>query len=103
MTDSTASAAWYRVSATTTATASPTYRTSSTASGRWSGMTVSSVTGHAVGSGPYSPMRSSPENAATTPGCASAGATSTLSIRACAVGLRRTAMCSRPGTVRLSV
>ena len=41
--------------------------------------------------------------AATTPGLASAAETSTRVIRACAIGLRRIAMCSRPGSAMLSV
>ncbi len=49
---SSASAAAYRSRATTTATASPTYRTSSVASGWWSGCTMSAVTGQAQGSAP---------------------------------------------------
>ena len=64
---------------------------------------MSSVTGQAQGSMPAGSARSAPLNAATTPGRSSAADTSTRVIRACAIGLRRIAMCSMPGSVMLSV
>src|SRR5438105_2857690 len=87
-TDSMASLAAYSDSASTTATASPTKHALSTATGRCSGFFMSSVTGQAHGIGPaHSSRKSAPENAATTPGWASAWLTSTERIRACAYGL----------------
>ncbi len=100
---SSASVALYRSVATTQATASPAYRTSSTAIGGWSGMTMSSVTGHAHGRLPCSPARSRPLNAATTPGLLRAAEVSTRVTRACAIGLRRNATYSMPGSWMLSV
>src|SRR5579875_3723749 len=64
---------------------------------------MSGVTGQAQGRLPCSSAKSAPEKAAITPGMALAGLTSTAVIRACACGLRRIAMCSIPGRVRLSV
>jgi hypothetical protein len=64
---------------------------------------MSSVTGHAQGSGPHSSARSAPVNAAITPGSSRAGDTSMLAMRACAIGERSTAKCSIPGSWMLSV
>jgi hypothetical protein len=64
---------------------------------------MSSVTGHAIRSGPaHSPARSFPLNAATTPSMGSAFETSTEFTLACAKGLRTTTMCSIPGSERSS-
>src|ERR1700724_1461256 len=98
-----ASAAAYRSRATTQATGSPEYRTSVTAIGGWSGSTMSGVTTHAQGSPPCSPARSAPLKTATTPGLSRAAEVSTLTIRACAYGLRRNATYSIPGSWMLSV
>src|SRR6266511_3395632 len=89
--------------AATTATVSPTWRTSSTAIGGWSGCTMSSVTSQAHGRVPCTSATSRPLNAATTPGSRSAGAVSTRVIRAWARGLRRIARGSIPGRVTFSV
>jgi len=69
----------------------------------WPGLTMSSVTGQAHGMVPWTSLKSCPENAAITPGRVKAPDTSTFVMRACAIGLRRIARCSRPGSVRLSV
>src|SRR6266536_316898 len=98
-----ASSAAARERATTTATASPTWRTSSTAIGGWSGWTMSSVTGHAHGRLPCTSATSRPLYAATTPGSRSAALVSTPVMRAWASGLRRIARCSMPGSVMFSV
>src|SRR4051794_26918469 len=96
-----ASSATCRLSAITTATGSPTKRTVSVASGCCgAGRNVSSwkKAGIAGGSAP----RSAAEKASATPARASAGRTSTERSRACACGLRSTAMCSIPGKRRSS-
>ena len=98
-----ASTAEARSRAATTATASPMWRTSSMASGVWVGATMSAVTGHAQGCTPMVSATSAPVKAATTPGISSAGDTSMLVMRACAIGLRRIARCSMPGSVMFSV
>ncbi len=64
---------------------------------------MSGVTGQAQGRLPCSSAKSAPENAAITPGTCLAAVTSTDVILACACGLRRKAMCSRPGRMMLSV
>src|SRR5439155_26527736 len=64
---------------------------------------MSSVTGQAHGSpAGMSSVRSTPENAATTPSACRAFAVSTLVIRACAYGLRTSAIQTIPGRVRSS-
>src|SRR5262245_10754881 len=64
---------------------------------------MSSVIGQTIGSGPaHSPARSAPLQAPTTPGISSAFETSTFATLALANGLRTTARCSMPGSVRLS-
>src|SRR4051812_789594 len=100
---SSASSAAARDRATTTATASPTWRTSSTAIGGGSGCTMSSAAGQAHGRLPCMSATSRPLNAVTTPGSRSAALTSTPVIRAWASGLRRIARYSMPGRVMLSV
>jgi hypothetical protein len=64
---------------------------------------MSSVIGHAHGRLPCSSARSAPVNTASTPGSSRAALTSIDVILACAIGLRRIDMCTRPGSVRLSV
>ncbi|GBC87420.1 hypothetical protein HRbin12_01426 [bacterium HR12] len=91
-----------RDSATTTATPSPWYLALSFVSGQWGGLLMSWVTGQAMSNGPAH-SKSWPEKAATTPGMARALETSTALIRACANGLRTTAIHSIPGTDRSSV
>ena len=60
---------------------------------------MSSVIGHTIGSGPaHSSARSAAVQAPITPGISSALLTSTLTILACANGLRTTAMCTMPGS-----
>src|ERR687897_151525 len=64
---------------------------------------MSSVIGQTIGSGPaHSPARYAPLQAPTTPGISSAFETSTFTMRAWANGLRTTARCTMPGSVRLS-
>src|SRR5918995_5403334 len=63
---------------------------------------MSSVTGHAMSSGPAH-SKSRPENAATTPSMARAFDTSTPFTFACAYGLRTTAIHSIPCRLRSSV
>jgi hypothetical protein len=76
----------------------------STASGRWLGCFVSSVTSQTHGSVAFhSSARSAPLNAATTPSASSALETSTRVIFACACGLRTTAAQTMPGSVRSSM
>jgi hypothetical protein len=88
---------------TITATASPTWLTSSTATDGWPGLTMSGVTGQAQGKEPCSSAKSAPVKTAMTFGAAWAALTSTLRIFACATGLRTIARCSMPGNVMLSV
>ena len=71
--------------------------------GGWAGMTMSGVTGQAQGRLPCSAAKSAPENAAMTPEVPRAAETSTDVIRACAIGLRRYATCTSPGSWMLSV
>src|SRR4029450_946518 len=64
---------------------------------------MSSVIGQTIGSGPaHSPARSAPLQAPTTPGISSALETSTFSVARWPTGIRTTARCSMPGSVRLS-
>src|SRR5262245_22268753 len=64
---------------------------------------MSSVTGQAMGSGAVqSSASSAPENAATTPSAARAFVRSTPRMRACAYGLRTTAIQTMPGIVMSS-
>src|SRR4051794_27506600 len=96
-----ASSATCRLSAITTATGSPTKRTVSVASGYCgAGRNVSSW--KKAGIAGCSAPSSAAENASATPARASAGRTSTERSRACACGLRSTAMCSIPGKRRSS-
>ena len=81
-----------RVSATTTATPSPTCRALSNASGKCDGILISSVTGQAHGSEPaQSAASSAPLNAATTPSSSRAAFSSTSLDRA-----RARTGCGRP-------
>src|SRR6476660_10296160 len=96
-TSSTASCAADLLRATITATASPTWLTSATATDGCPGLTISGVTGQAQGMEPCSSAKSRPEKTATTPGDDCAAVRSTLVIFACATGLRTTARCSIPG------
>jgi type VI protein secretion system component Hcp len=89
--------------ATTAATISPTWCTSVWAMAGCGGMTVSSVTGQAHGRLPCLSLKSAPVYAAMTPGFDVAPDTSIEVIVACAIGLRRYAMCSMPGRTMLSV
>src|SRR5918998_159165 len=66
-TSSTASCAAALLRATITATASPTWLTSSTAIDGWPGLTMSGVTGQAQGIEPCSSATSRPVRTATTP------------------------------------
>src|SRR5258708_28792797 len=64
---------------------------------------MSAVTGHAHGREPCSAATSWPEKTANTPAAVRAASRFTDVIRACACGLRRNAICARPGSVMLSV
>ena len=64
---------------------------------------MSSVIGHTIGRGPaHSSARSAPLHAPITPGISSALDTSTFVTRACANGLRTSAMWTMPCRVMLS-
>src|ERR687893_2843156 len=102
-TSSRASAAAALLRATITATASPTWLTSSTAIDGWPGLTMSGVTGQAQGIEPCSSATSRPVRTATTPGASCAALVSIELIFACATGLRTTARCNIPGSTMLSV
>ncbi len=77
-------------------------RALSAVSGMCGGLTMSSVTGQAIGRAPSSSARSAPENAATTPSACLAAVRSTFSMRACAMGERTTYIHSIPGSAMLS-
>ena len=94
---SSASSARYRLSATTTATPSPTYRTFSAARQR---QVWRAGSGPKSGIGSHSSAASAPVITACTPGAASAWAVSIRTIRACACGLRSTAACKVSGVIR---
>ena len=86
---SSASSATYLLSATTTATASPTYLTTSFAMGGWSTALMSeSGTCHAHGMPLSAPSVSAAVNTATTPSRPQAALVSIDVMRACACGLR---------------
>ena len=86
---------------TTTATGSPTYRTTPAASSGWP---ICALIMPAMGgSGTGSPARSAPVNAAITPGASSAALTSTERIRACATAERTKWTWHAPGRRMSSV
>ena len=103
MTDSAASSACSRVSATTTATASPPNRILSFVSGQCVGTLMSSVIGQTIGrlEGNAS-SRSAAVSTAITPGIDAAADVSIRSIRACTYGGRTISIHAIPAIVWLS-
>src|SRR2546430_2484104 len=100
-TSSAASIACSRLSATTTATASPANRILSPVRGYRTGILMSSVIGQTNGSPPIS--RSAAVKTPTTPGIAAASAVSIPSIVAWTYGGRTSAIHTMPGIVQLSM